>query len=150
MRMKKHIFIVMGLITLLSLSTMIYFIVKGTSSSSAKSAVESKLNIKLPLDTEIRLYKYNEKYDNFKAKLLIKGDYILDVKSQLNAFFSKGPKGEVSYMLKAMEWAHINEDNLDEYYHTFVSGKDGDPITRNVWAVITKKNDGDFNLYIEY
>jgi hypothetical protein len=114
--------------------------------------IENRIKIKLPSSAKIENFTYYKEDDNFKAKISISNESIVNIKSQLNEFFKGTAPSELTNTLPHFKntcpWWDLDKNSIEEYYRIAVDGKVVQTYT--VWAFISKDKNGQHYLYIVY
>ena len=118
--------------------------------------IKKDIKLDLPSSAKVTNFSYYKDSGSFEAKIYLDEQNINEVKKKLNNYFG----GELTkpydmwHFENTCSWWDLKEKNVNVSYRTIVgerNGSDADPsYTRNVWAFITKDDQGKHYLYISY
>jgi len=117
--------------------------------------IESKAKIKLTSSSSVINFMQDSSYGGFTAKISLDEQNMEEIKEQLNGFFggtapSKATKSLPNFQ-NTCPWWDLDEKNIEAIYRRFVDEKKFfTRMSHDVWAFISKDQNGQRYLYIVY
>lgn len=150
---KRCILIVSGIIVLIAILIIIYFV----QQSRPQNVIENRLKIKLPSNSKIVNYTYHNDGGYFAAQILIESKNVNSVKEQLSNLCGGIYKQKYSdYNFENVyEWWDLDKQNIEVSYNIDLASErmwwfESSPKAHNMWAFISKDKEGRNYLYISY
>jgi 6-pyruvoyl-tetrahydropterin synthase len=129
--------------------------------SSAKKVnprdiIKNRLDLLLPVTSEIINYDYHKSEDTFYAKILIDKSDVENIKNDLIDSFDQEfiihSIKQIPRFENTVTWWDMDKDKIEDCFHMNISGKPrlfkSVPKTIEIWAFIVKQNDETYYLYI--
>jgi hypothetical protein len=124
-----------------------------------QNILESKIKLKLPPKSKVVKYQYNYFAGDFYIKILIDNESVNSLKEQLNS--ALGGVSDQKYpqhinFQNTCEWWDLDNKKIEVSYHMFVSdikrlfGIGYSRKSHEIWAFISKEENGQYYLYISY
>lgn len=151
---KKYIFIIAGIIVLISTILVLSFF----KQENPFHLIKKTIGIKLPSSAKVEKYTYYDEGGYYKVKILLQEKQISDLTNKFNTIFHNStPRqdyGKMPNFNGTCSWWDMEEEDIVVAYNAFVSSEKKwfklSPETHGVWAFITKQDDGKYYLYISY